>query len=334
MSLTHLPPEKVGIMKLSTELRNIIWTEALSIKQSRYIQSSKKSILQSLRLTCRTIYNDLESEFPKEYLQNQTFTFQTLESFLKCAPLYTRAEQVLLRSVHIQFYETPDSHRYKDSPQVLYTRQNFLLDEILLPKYHGINEWIFDVSNLFNSHQSFSYRHITYFLRYCPAENLTLIFNTCDGSFMNCAQPRKGFRHVITDERTLSEFETDAENLAQRAQRWNGDGETSEKTSRDSTVLIMQRPTQLPRDPNPDIPYWKYNKLDDPRDPWLDIKKHARNSISHGTKWKMETWKRGRERRADAKDKRSAGLVRVVREKKEVVILKLFEESGLDRVWV
>lgn len=324
-------------MNLSTELRNIIWTEALSIKQSRYIQSSKKSILQSLRLTCRTIYNDLESGFPKEYLQNQTFTFQTLESFLKCAPLYTRAEQVLLRSIHIQFYETPDSHRYKGSPHVLYTRQNFLLDEILLPKYHGVNEWIFDVSNLFHSYQNFSFRHITCFLRYCPAENFTLIFNTCDGSFMNCAQPRKGFKLVATKECILSEFEEDAKSLALKAQRWNEDGEAGEageKTDRDSTVLIMHRPTQLPRNPNPHAPYWKFNKLDDPRDPWLDIKKHARNSISHATKWKMETWKRRRERRADAKDKRSAELVRVVREKKEVVILRLFEESGLDMVWV
>ncbi|TGO11993.1 hypothetical protein BTUL_0097g00450 [Botrytis tulipae] len=334
MSLTHLPHERVGIMKLSTELRNIIWTEALSIKQSRYIQSSKKSILQSLRLTCRTIYNDLESGFPTEYLQNQTFTFQTLESFLKCAPLYTRAEQVLLRSVHIQFYETPDSHRYKGSPHVPYTRQNFLLDEILLPKYHGVNEWIFDVSNLFHCHQNFSFRHITCFLRYCPAENFTLIFNTCDGSFMNCAQPRKGFKLVATKERTLSEFGEDAANLALASQRWKEDGEASEKIDRDSTVLIMHRPTQLPRDPNPHAPYWKFNKLDDPRDPWLDNKKHARNSISHAAKWKMETWKRRRERRADAKDKRSAELVRVVREKEEVVVLRLFEESGLDGIWV
>ncbi|KAF7936309.1 uncharacterized protein EAE98_002528 [Botrytis deweyae] len=334
MSLTNLPPDKVGIMNLPIELRNIIWSEALSIKQSRYIQSSKKSILRSLRLTCRTIYNDLDSEFPKEYLQNQTFTFQTLESFLKCAPLYTRAGQILLRSVHIQFYETPDSHRYKGSPQVLYTRQNFLLDEILSPKYHGINEWIFDVSNLFNSHQSFSYRHITNFLRYCPAENFTLIFNTCDGSFMNCAQPRKGFKLVATDELTLSDFESRAEGLALKAQRWNEDGEASEKINRDSTVLIMHRPTQLPRDPNPDTPYWKYHKLDDPRDPWLEIKKRARNGISHATKWKLETWKRRRERRADAKDKRSAELVRGGREKKEGGILRLFEESGLDRVAV
>ncbi|TGO81942.1 hypothetical protein BPOR_0965g00040 [Botrytis porri] len=303
MSPTHSPPEKVGIMKLSTELRNIIWTEALSIKQSRYIQSSEKSILQSLRLTCRTIYNDIESGFPNEYLQNQTFTFQTLESFLKYAPLYTRAEQVLLRSVHIQFYETPDSLRYKGFPEVLYSRQNFLLDEILLPKYHGINEWIFDVSNLFNSHKSLSYRHITCFLRYCPAENLALIFNTCDG-----------FHLVATDERTLREFEEDAEKLALASQRWKEESETSVKTNLDSTVLIMHRPTQLSRDPNPDTPYWKYNKRDDPRDPWLDIKKHARNSVSHGTKWNMETWRRKRERKADAKDKRSAGLVRVVRE--------------------
>ncbi|KAF7860730.1 hypothetical protein EAF04_008248 [Stromatinia cepivora] len=316
MSLVHASPEKMELLQLPTVIRQIIWNDVLSEKENQYIQSSKQTMFLSLLLTCRTMYFDIGTVWPKAYLENQTFSFRTLESFLRSAPLYTHAEQALIRSVHIQFHETPDSERYQGSPQVPYPKQNFILNEILLPKYHGIREWTFDVSNLFsklgkdNAYTPFMQRHISYFLRFCSAENLKLVFNTCDGSIMNCGQPREGFELEKTVWCDLHEYETIVERISSQAQRWNG---TSKAKHLSSRMLILRRPTLTSRVPNPSVPYYKYSRLNDPRDPWVEIKADVRRTLTHGSQWRLQVWKRDRDRKLDKIDKANAFLIPLVR---------------------
>ncbi|CAD6446542.1 1d2ba9cb-fc6b-4f12-98da-ff57b57f00b0-CDS [Sclerotinia trifoliorum] len=303
MSLVHDSPLNLGLLQLPNLIRIMIWDEVLSQKENQYIESHNRL---SLLLTCRTIHFDLGMLWPKALLENRTFTFPTLESFLKSAPSYTHGKQVLIRSVHIQFHETPDSESYHGSFQVPYSRHKFLLGEILLPKYHGIREWTIDVSNLFSGlgndtpNKFFMQRYISYFVRYCPAEHFKLIFNTCNGSILNCAQPREGFALERIHNCTLLDFEIAAEKLSRPSNvlgDWSG-----------STMLVLHRPTLASRVPNPEVPYHTYYNHD-PRDPWREIKASVREKITHGAAWRLEIWKRARDTKLDAIDMANASLI-------------------------
>ncbi|APA14790.1 predicted protein [Sclerotinia sclerotiorum 1980 UF-70] len=304
MSLEHASTVRMGPLKLPDCLRHMIYDEVLAQKKNQYIQSHDRL---SLLLTCRTIHFDIGTLWPKALLENRTFTFPTMESFLKSAAVYTTHDnQVLIRSVHIQFYETLNSDRYHSSPELPFARHKAILDEILKPKYHGIREWIIDISNLFSGlgtntrNKCFMQRFVSYFVRYCPAEHLKLVFNTCNGSILNCAQPRKGFTLESTLDRDLLDFEIKCERYSKHCNTWGN------RTS--STMLVSHRPTIASRVPNPDVPYHTYYN-DNPKDPWREIKATVREKITHGARWRLETWKREIDTKLDAIDMANASLI-------------------------
>lgn len=265
------------------------------------------SCLQAIHIQIRL---DLEQGWLKNDFKERTISFQTLECFRKSVPLYMEAEKLLLRLVHVQFYRTTDCQRYQDVPAITTLEERSSIDEFLSPKYHEIQNWTFDVSNLFYDSErptqpgTFMQSPLVVFLGYCPAANVKLLLNTCNGSILNCCQPREGFTLTSTMDFTLARFEKIALGVSSQSRFLEG----TERSDLSSKMYILHRPTQLPRAPNPEVPYFDSVDLPSSDNPWMGLKAHAEKNILEAP-WKLEIWKRDSSRVLDELDETNASLI-------------------------